>query len=198
MALTAHSAARQRWTPMLRRAMNERRVLQSDLAASIGVDPSTVHDWMHARGFPMLALSQAVAEALSRPALHAVAIELRTKVCVDCGASFVDSGKQLKAKYCGRRCQDSASAVRSRKGRDALNYLNGRRLALYRRTVDAFCWDCEPEGICRNAECPIQVSRLSPLPHMDDERAAEIAASTVSPKRAAYLDRRYGRRLGAA
>jgi transcriptional regulator with XRE-family HTH domain len=172
---------------MLRRTVRARRVLMSDVARAAGVSTSSMSDWCNGKKMPDMAYQVALADVLGSEHLLAYAKRLRTRTCRNCGSSFIDQGRQLKAVYCSPRCS-KAEWSRRAKGRVDSAYKQDRaHLALHRECVAMFCHACEPAGLCLTPACDLR--RVSPLPLVRTVTVGTVSPTT--PKMAAYLARRY-------
>lgn len=135
--------------------------------------------WLHGRALPRLDRAIKLADALDWPALAEITRQGRTGVCQreGCDRTFVTEGGKSRM-YCSPRCYKIAHeyglgyahAERKKVGGAQAELLKqaaeGRaardELSELRRAVAAMCGECEPEGYCRTAACPLRVS--SPLP----------------------------------
>jgi endogenous inhibitor of DNA gyrase (YacG/DUF329 family) len=148
--------------------MKRRNVTRTQLGAMVDASPDSVTSWMVGRWFPTYRTAQRVAYALESEHLLNLARRIRTRECEHCGKTFVSTGKGTPARWCSPRCRNHRWDVRSHKVRaEEKRERNGRELAVYRRAVEAFCWQCEPDGLCRMAECELR--NVSPL-RLADER----------------------------
>lgn len=179
----------QRWTRAFRRTLDARGVLQMDVARSIGVSASAVGNWYAGRKMPRLVNAAALSEALGDSRLFTLAREARRRDCEICGRPFLDAGRAKRKRFCSMRCAQHASDARRGRASENQAHLNGRRLAHYVEVVDRYCWDCEPEGMCRTADCLLRVGKLSPLPFIEDGADAQPIRERSSRMKA-YTQRR--------
>ena len=151
-----------RYAVALRRTLRARGLRSKDLAVMVGVSVTTVSAWLHGQ-VPLLPNSVLIADALDAPLLAAIVRELRTSPCAVCGRRRVHGSNA--GRYCGRRCQHADEGRRRRAISGKPGVLAQHRLKVVDEAIDRLCrrW-CEPEGLCRDASCPIQAAGLSPLP----------------------------------
>ena len=147
----------------LRRACTRRQQSRPDLVRATGACSTLVKMWLDGTRYPDHPTVVALAEHLDWPTLVERSIADRTGTCEACGGpSFVTRGS-VKARFCSPRCRRRISD-RRRNGRvlvqdrKVLRY----RLEEHEDAVRAYCRSCEPEGLCRTAECPLR--SVSPLP----------------------------------
>jgi hypothetical protein len=170
-----------RFGAALQRAMTARKMRPFHIfkAAGGGFSHYSFDAWLHGRALPRLDRAIQLAEILDWPALIQITRDGRTGTCQrpGCGRTFVsETGKSRM--YCSDRCRalvheydlSSSHALRKKVGGEVavlrLQAAEGRavleELDEIRRSVAAFCNECEPEGYCRTPTCPLRVS--SPLP----------------------------------
>lgn len=158
----------QRWGHALARELARQGVTQLALAQGIYAQHQTVSNWVRGKTLPMHESAVLVGQFLDAPGLVRLSAELHTRSCAYCGTDFIYGGRQERVKYCSVRCASRghkpSDVAYSESRRYARAKLNAERVKLYRETVDTFCRECEPEGLCRTPRCPIQVAGLSPLP----------------------------------
>jgi hypothetical protein len=111
------------------------------------------------------------AEALMAPHLVSLCASLRTKECEVCGSSYVeDHNGGLAQRWCSDNCRwVGRGREKAQKGRDETQRrydLWARRARKLAKAVGAMCRGCEPEGACRQADCPLRP--VSPLPLVGD------------------------------
>lgn len=155
----------------LRRAMRVRGLRITDVMARTGLSEATIV--RHRRGIdiPRLATAATYAEALDWPSLLAIVSEARQGACELCGAPFVDAGKARRRRFCGMRCQRTVSNRQWRRSeREVPSRIMRTRLDVFHAAVAAHCRGCEPEGLCRDAECALRP--VSPLAYVAMRRVA--------------------------
>ena len=168
----------------LQKALDVRGVSQNELARVIGCGHTTLWHYRFGRTLPKVARATEMAVALDWPKLRTLVLAARTRVCrrVGCGGAFInDIGSEAK-RYCSLDClkvQASAKQAESRARRAGQTGSHQARRAHVQRlraavrhaderagrltaAVAAMCAACEPEGLCRDAVCPLRA--VSPLP----------------------------------
>lgn len=165
----------------LQRAMTARKMRPHHVfkAAGGGYSHFSFDAWLKGRALPRLDRAIRLADALDWPKLAELCRRARTGHCQreNCGREFVTEAGKCRM-YCSPACYKLvheygvgyAHAERKKVGGAQAQLLKeaaeGRasleeRDAL-RRAVGAMCADCEPEGYCRTAACPLR--SVSPLP----------------------------------
>lgn len=132
----------------LRLALRTQDVTRTDLARRVGVSPEAVSNYLRARYLPRPDIADAIADVLVSPRLSQLASTGRLIRCAMCGRATWRG--QTKRRYCSNQCWDK-SRTNLPPGQSATQ-----------AAIDAFCGACEPEGVCRTPECPLQP--FSPLP----------------------------------
>lgn len=163
----------------LKRAMDERGTSKAAVSDTVGVAYSVVQHYVKGYGLPKLSTAVKLANALTWPRLAEIVLEGRTMQCRTCGHDFIDEGTQ-KA-FCSNLCmvidQKKNRGVDGRK-RASLAEGTTRRamdeLGAFKIAVHGFCMSCEPEGVCRTANCPLR--SVSPLPLNRDGETALVPA----------------------
>lgn len=155
--------ARRRFPGDLRRALVAYGVKQVELAASLGVRPTTVSEWCRGVRFPSMAQADGIAESL--PGLAHIVIAAHTVECIVCGRTTVHGKGNSRARYCGSDCKATDHSRRRREGSRDVGIVARHRLAQHQAAVLAMCRACEPEGMCRDAGCALRP--VSPLPLAD-------------------------------
>jgi len=153
-----------RWSRLLDREMTKRGLSNVALASLSGIQRERIWRWRTGFRLPLLENASILAEVLSCHAILTMVVAIRSKDCATCGTGFVDGSSCMTAKYCGNRCRLAAEARRQRATRGSLGVFAHARLDIYKKTIAKFCQECEPEGLCRDAVCPIQAAGISPLP----------------------------------
>ncbi len=153
----------------LRRAMTERGVTTRQLADMLGCSQNLVISARKPTWRPVHHFAVAMAEALTCDRLAELSLAANTRTCLHCRATFVITRTHgTERRYCSKGCQvNAAHAYQRRLERDKATRERSRRLlderlTLHQEAVAAFCKGCEPEGLCRTAECPLR--SVSPLP----------------------------------
>lgn len=154
-----------RWGEAVLRSMRERGMNDADVSRVSGVSHTTIATWR--KGYKLANLHQGldVATALNDDGLERLLWQLRTRACLSCGTPFV-AIRSPDARYCAR---SNCRAVKRQEARNARHMAERREvqraatqsLRLIQKAVDAFCRGCEPEGVCRDAECALR--GFSPL-----------------------------------
>jgi transcriptional regulator with XRE-family HTH domain len=150
----------------LRRVMGRKGLQPTSLARLVGMDRSVIDNLVRGRARPMLDTAAKLGEFLDADNLVPLAITTRQADCPICGDTFIDYGRKVR-RYCSdscrktyhRRAQVPRNEARTASGLRRSN----KRLKKLRAAVDEMCRTCEPEGFCRDAACPLQVAKVSPL-----------------------------------
>lgn len=165
------------------RAMRARDIPMKEVAKAAGVGSTALDHYRVGATLPKTATALAIAEVLDWPKLARIIVEARTFVCArsGCGRSYRHEGGGPH-KFCSPSCAHQAKVQRiaSRRLRQAGQTGDGRhsaaaiaRLRSAARIADeraiaaetaigAWCDECEPGGLCRQADCPLRA--FSPLP----------------------------------
>jgi len=147
----------------VKRLMKDRHLTNIALAATVGVNRRAVSGWRSGRYVPLHDTVLRIADALMAEQLVGMSLRLRMGRCEACSRPVVSQGRgPAPRRYCDPRCKSTA-AWRRRKAvhQDSIAF-SKIRLAEHQQAVAAFCLGCEPEGICRTADCPLRA--VSPLP----------------------------------
>ena len=156
----------QQWAAMLRMAVTKKGMTWAELARETPMSSSCMMKMKRGERLISLEVAERLAHALDMPSLSLAVIEMRTKTCVVCHATFVDRGKNHYARTCSeaclstRRMRERREMTHERLGRQHL--VMKRRIERYTLSVLAFCRACEPEGMCRTPSCELR--SVSPLP----------------------------------
>jgi transcriptional regulator with XRE-family HTH domain len=167
----------------LRQAMKRDRWTVERLAEKMHVSKGTVSGWRHGQ-LPDTQNVALLATVLDATYLVRMAREELTRTCAYCGVSFVQGDRTGLTIYCSKRHKSRAGNDAEREMRlarrpETFDDLKGRVLSLeteleyVRRdrdeaqaVIDAMCWACAPEGVCRDATSPLR--ERSPLPLADE------------------------------
>lgn len=165
------------------RALRARDIPLTGVAQAIGIGHTAIDHYRAGSLLPKTATALALAEVLDWPRLGEIVVAARTFVCdrPGCRRRYVHEGGSRR-RYCTPSCRTQAAVQRvaSRRLRQAGQTDDGRhraaavaRLRSAARIADerarvaeaaiaAMCRDCEPQGLCRQADCSLRA--LSPLP----------------------------------
>lgn len=150
----------------LRQSLTSSGMSQSELARQIGTTQAAVYNWVAGRHLPMVETTARMADVLGDPHLLKLLISLRTMACEVCKRPLVRGSKSARI-FCGPDCSRLAEkGIKRTPFRDP----EGRQSA-----IEAMCRSCEPDGVCRQAKCPLR--RYSPLPFvhgMNRSRNGEV------------------------
>lgn len=161
-----------KWGRALVRSMREHGISNRKLAAIAYVDDVSISRYRTGASLPTIDTATRLSEALTDPALLKLLLLVRRKTCLACPREFVDGTVRMSRLYCTSRCESRTNARRRRPERAEWKAAaNSKALTLYQETVDRFCRDCEPRGVCVTPSCHIQEAGLSPLP-LSKEAAA--------------------------
>lgn len=165
------------------KACHTRGIPRNELWRATGIGRTALDNYRTGSVLPRTEAAAALAQILDWPKLLEIVRQARTRSCARCGRPFrMEGGNSGRKIYCGPACrdlagQDKAASRRLRKGGQtddrrqttaAIQRLrSGMRIAEDRAAeladaIDAMCRDCEPQGICRTADCPLRA--FSPLP----------------------------------
>jgi hypothetical protein len=194
------------------KAYETRGIPRSELWRATGIGRTALDNYRTGSILPRTEAAAALAAVLEWPKLLEIVQKARTKACARCGRSFrMEGGNSGRKRYCGPGCRDLAAqeqlaSRRLRKGGQtddrrqtaaAVQRLrSGIRIAEDRAAeladaIDGMCRGCEPEGVCRTADCPLRA--FSPLPFQVHEQRREpktMAAIRVELDRKAAPKRR--------
>lgn len=144
----------------LRRAMAERSMTQRGLARDHGYGRTRIVNWCTGDSLPSVEVADRLADLLMWPRLSELARAARERTCDGCGRAFVVESP-TPARYCSVECR--RFKAKSRAARDVTRATMERRVNRYRDAVAAMCAGCEPTGVCRTPDCPLQIAGVSPL-----------------------------------
>lgn len=139
---------------LLTRHMTESGVTKKQLSKLLGISEAHVYSWFKEklRSWPNLDDVEALADHFEDETLLSRAIADRTRNCRLCKAQFV--AKRQHQVYCTLECGERARHIaEGRSKHQRLTY----RVKDLEETIAAMCRACEPNGVCRQPECPIQV-----------------------------------------
>lgn len=157
--------ARERFPVALRQAMRPkrgRRWTQKALGLALGVRTQTVSEWMRGLRFPSVRYAPRLAEYLGTASLATLVLTGSRVECAICGRVVYQANKGAARLYCSGQCKSVASDRRRRAVHVIDSHLERHRLEEHQQAVHAFCLECEPDGVCQRAACPLRP--VSPLP----------------------------------
>lgn len=184
------------------RALRARGVTLNELGRASGVGHTAIDHYKNGEILPKLAAARRVADTLDWPKLYEMVLAFRSGTCKNrlCKAPFINDGGSQKV-YCSYRCRDVAGKLRhaqvlarrvtegkgdGRTNRAVAKNYRGvirelrERIELHQAGVEAFCRACEPDGMCKDYECPLR--DVSPLP-LNDRRIGAGEARTEAENR---------------
>lgn len=166
------------------KAYETRGIPRSEIHRVTGIGRTTLDHYRTGRSLPKLEAAAQLAALLDWPRLREIVATARTKACLRCGRAFSnDSGNSGAKKYCSVACHgitiaERLASTRIRQAgqtgdgkrryqalarlRSGIRIAEGRAAEL-RDAIAAMCAGCEPEGVCRTADCPLR--GFSPLPY---------------------------------
>jgi transcriptional regulator with XRE-family HTH domain len=195
----------------LTKALRARDIPLKELAKAVGIGHTAI--WYYTRGgiLPKTPTALAMAAVLDWPKLGAIVLAARTFACgrPGCPRTYVHEGGGPR-RYCTPSCQQQNQAEKqaSRRLRQAGQTDTGRhhrtavqqlraaariadeRAQLAETAIDAMCKSCEPEGLCRDAECPLRALSPFPLREASEGEPRTHAAIRVEINRKAAPARR--------
>jgi transcriptional regulator with XRE-family HTH domain len=150
----------------------------------LGISRSTLRQYEAGYNLPSLQKGAQLADALGCERLIELLREARTELCANCGGPFVNPGTPQR--YCSPRCFEAAQKKRVGLSTAHRADVAERSLAAAERTLDEFrsavatmCLECEPEGFCRQSECPLRP--VSPLPFSQHLRPQLVLRPAPGP-----------------
>lgn len=155
-----------RFGTLLTATMAARGVGKNSLARQLGLGNSIIWNWAAGNNLPRLETALRLSEALAEPRLAAIVREARTIACETCGTAVVNEGGS-PIRFCSESCKVVRNAMRSGTPTRERAVVAERRLRLHQASVAEFCRGCQPEGLCRDAECalrPVSPLRLAKRP----------------------------------
>lgn len=131
---------------IIKRAMARRGIRTKALAARVGVTDTMVRFWMSGRYVPSIEHGETLTEVLGDDAIIKAVRHAKVGRCalLSCGRPFEKHWNGGKRVFCSDRCRTTAAAR------------PGERRDPRQEAIDAFCRSCEPDGICRTADCPLR------------------------------------------
>lgn len=149
----------------LRRVMLDRGIRCREVSAALGISLSSVVRWRSGQSMPMHDMVTRLGDLLACEALVTFSLRARLGACEVCHRPFVSQGRgPNRRRFCGERCQQVSRYRRKREAVLDTIAFSRIRLSEHQEAVAAFCMTCEPEGLCRTADCPLRA--VSPLPFM--------------------------------
>lgn len=136
----------------IQKRLEQRGLRRRHLADAVGVTPTMAGFWLQGRYLPALDKASAIADFLVAPEILFLTRQATIGTCRVCLAPFqrVTGERRTRRVYCSLACQrDYHKGVRAKSKHPA-------ELA-----IADYCGGCEPEGICRTADCPLRA--FSPL-----------------------------------
>lgn len=146
----------------LRRALVTRGSSQRRLAGDLALNRGRIANWCAGTSLPSVEVAERLADHLVWPALADLARKARERTCDACGRLFVVETPSPQ-RYCSNDCRIFQNAKRVPGRRDLTRSVLERRVTRYRDAVTAMCAGCEPSGLCRTPDCPLQLAGVSPL-----------------------------------
>ena len=144
---------------LLRDAMVRGGYSIAALHRASGIAEGTLAQWLGGKRQPTLQRADLLAELLDAPLLARVMLNVLRRRCVRCRKVFYADARNIRhTRYCGRTCRTAEYRHRTNGKRSTIR----PRLAVIQRAVAEHCAWCEPQGICRTAECALRP--VSPLP----------------------------------
>lgn len=145
---------------VLRDTIAARGMSLADVRRATGISESTVHYWLTGDRMPTLAKADHMADVLGNAGIARAAAQALQRRCVRCRRKFYAAAKQRNhTRYCGNTCRQAVARARARRAEPTARRV---RVAKMERAIVTFCRECEPDGICRTAECPLRA--FSPFP----------------------------------
>lgn len=142
---------------------------QQELANKLGVHHSAISNYVHGKSVPLPEVASLLSETLFNPKISELVIKSRMRKCVICEKEFVDNGNGGKpARTCGPSCR------KVRRERERMGYtprsgvVTNHRWEVVAEQVKKYCFECNPDGVCRDAGCHLR--GISPLPLYDGRR----------------------------
>lgn len=160
----------------LRASMRRQAVKVPDLKRATGLSHNILYGYTGGRYLPTLANANRLADALLDDNLVRIVKNARQAKCqlASCGRTYYrDRGPQ---KFCSMECTTLAAKGLTRYAPHA---------AL--DAIDEMCRTCEPQGVCRNDECPLRY--FSPLPFEAAVNVPYVGDKEKAKRRATWRER---------
>jgi len=165
-AWSPRRAAALRFGVELDKAMKARGVGRPRLAEHLGMKShSIIAHWRSGRGLPRIDAAIQLASVLDCPKLVDIVKSVVDLKCETCGKPFTHTGNGPR-RYCSDRCRDIRGKMRAGQPLRQRADIAEQRAAEYQIAVNGYCRSCEPQGQCREPECPLRP--VSPLPIIID------------------------------
>jgi DNA-binding XRE family transcriptional regulator len=153
--------AARRFGAELRVALAARGMTQRGFARTNDVGRSRLANWVTGSSVPSVETAERIADALMWPKLADLARAAYRINCGGCGQEFT-ALTNGPARYCSEACRRYHTKLAGA-SRDLSRAVLERQAARYATAIAAMCAACEPSGLCRTADCPLQVAGVSPL-----------------------------------
>lgn len=151
------------FTAELKRAIHARGIRHQDLAAQAELSVSAVSSIVNGRTTPRHETAVRLADALDWNSLIAISRKVHEATCQLCEKTFVSAAYNPHiTRYCSEECARSANTRNKAADHYETVRLERSKLRRMQAAINDFCNGCEPEGLCRDNECPIRPH--SPLP----------------------------------
>lgn len=191
------------------KAVETRRIPWNELWRVTGIGRTALDNYRIGASLPRTEAAAALAHVLEWPKLLEIVRKARTRACARCQRPFrMEGGNSGRKIYCSPACRDLAgqeaqASRRLRKGGQTddrrqtaaaiARLRSGIRIAEDRAAeladaIDLMCRGCEPEGLCRTADCPLRA--FSPLPF-------EVHEQQRQPKTMAEIRLEIDRKAGS-
>jgi hypothetical protein len=153
--------AARRFGAELRVALAARGQTQRGFARDHDMGRSRLSNWVAGSSVPSVETAERIADVLMWPKLAELARAAYRLRCGGCGREFTVCTNG-PARYCSEACRRYHTKLAGA-SRDLSRAVLERRAAMYAAAVAAMCAACEPSGLCRTTDCPLQVAGVSPL-----------------------------------
>jgi len=180
------------------KALEVRKVPRNELWRATGIGRTALDNYRVGASLPLTEAAATLAVALDWPPLLEIVRAARERRCARCRAPFRNEGGNMGAKrYCSPACriiaenerlaskrarQASQTGDGKRRYQEVARLRSGIRIATEQATeargaIATMCASCEPQGLCRTADCPLRA--FSPLP-MATHRSVTPATRTLA------------------